>query len=104
AVQVTEETRGSAAAAPTAAPSTLSTPATLRLDAGEEAQVAAGGAVVKHPHADLPRATAWREHRLVFREDRMEDIAAEFARYSPRQIVLADEAAREKRITGTFDE
>jgi transmembrane sensor len=74
-----------------------------KLSAGEEAHVGARGAIVKQTEADIVRATAWRERRLVFSAERLEDIAAEFGRYSPRRIVPADAAAREKRITGTFD-
>jgi transmembrane sensor len=51
----------------------------------------------------MGRAIAWRERRLVFRDDRLERIVDEFARYSPRRIRLEGDAAREQRITGTFD-
>jgi len=73
------------------------------LGAGEQANIAVDGAVVKQSRVDLPRALAWRERRLVFRDDRLEDIAKEFGRYSSRRILPRDAAARSKTITGTFD-
>jgi transmembrane sensor len=88
--------------APSKAPAAAPSPA-QKLAAGEEARVATGGAIVLQPRVDVQQAAAWRERRLVFNSERLEDIAGEFGRYSPRRIVLADAVARDKRITGTFD-
>lgn len=76
---------------------------TLLVAAGEQASIASGGELLKYDEPHVAAAVAWRERRLVFDADRLEDIAAEFARYSPRLIRLEDRAAREKRITGTFE-
>jgi transmembrane sensor len=75
----------------------------LLIGAGEQASVAAHGTLIKRTETDIAAAVAWRERRLVFSADRLEDIAAEFSRYSPREIRLEDQQARDKRITGTFD-
>lgn len=70
--------------------------------AGEQASLAADGAVAKQTRADISDAIAWRERRLVFENDRLEDIVLEVNRYTPAHIRL-DGTARDKRITGTFD-
>lgn len=75
----------------------------VKLIAGEEADIATGGRIAKRAEADVVRTVAWRARRLVFRADRLEDIAAEFNRYSPRRIELSNDTVRNRRITGTFD-
>jgi transmembrane sensor len=74
------------------------------LGAGEQVRVVADGSLVKQPAPDIVQATAWRQRRLVFQADTLEDIAAEFNRYnrSPR-IRVEGEAARQARFTGIFD-
>jgi transmembrane sensor len=74
----------------------------LSLTAGQQARIVAGQ-IIRSSEADVARAVAWRERRLVFRDDRLEHVAEEFGRYSPRHIRLEGHAAREQRITGTFD-
>jgi transmembrane sensor len=73
------------------------------LAAGDEAQIAHAGGIVRKP-LDLVEVSAWRHRRLVFRDDTLEEIAAEFNRYnkSPRIVVEGDDA-RAKRFGGTFD-
>ncbi len=74
------------------------------LVAGEAAEVAAERPIVKQPAPDLAQATAWRQRRLVFQADTLEDIAAEFNRYNRTpQIQIEGEAARQTRFTGVFD-
>ncbi len=58
---------------------------------------------MKSAAPDVAAAVAWRQRRLVFRAERLADIAAEFSRYSPHHIVPADAIARERQVTGTFD-
>jgi transmembrane sensor len=54
--------------------------------------------------ADISESTAWRQRRLVFREESPANIAEQFNRYnrSPR-IVVEGALARERRYGGTFD-
>jgi transmembrane sensor len=73
------------------------------ITAGEQARVSAAGAIVKQTHADLQRAVAWRERRLVFRGDTLEDVAREFNRYNTLQIQIEDASVRDRRLTATFD-
>jgi transmembrane sensor len=72
----------------------------LRVAAGEEASVARGH-LNKQPHANVAEALSWRERRLMFRNTRLADVAAEFNRYNPRQIRI--EGTIPMELTGTFD-
>jgi transmembrane sensor len=75
----------------------------INLTVGEQASIATSGSIEKRAVPDVSRAVAWRERRLVFRADRLEEIAEEFNRYSPRRIEPLDARARNQRITGTFN-
>lgn len=75
----------------------------VSLGAGEEVRMAPGGKLQKRAEPDVVATVAWRQRRLVFRAERLEDISREFSRYSPRTIELSDDVARNTRITGTFD-
>ena len=60
--------------------------------------------MTRHEHADIERVVAWRQRRLIFDADTLEDIAAEFNRYNrTSQILIEDDAARQVRFTGVFD-
>lgn len=72
------------------------------LTAGEQANIVAGQ-IRRTVDPDPARAVAWRERRLVFRDEPLPRIVEEFGRYSPRRIHLEGNAAREQRVTGTFD-
>ena len=83
-----------------AAVSQTSTP---RVAAGEQARISADGEIVTRTVPDLAQIVSWRERRLVFRAERLEDVATQFNRYNALQIRIADEALRGKQITGVFD-
>ncbi|KMO43536.1 iron dicitrate transport regulator FecR [Methylobacterium tarhaniae] len=74
----------------------------LQVSAGEavRAQAGAAPAVVK---ADVARATAWRDGRLIVSGERLSDVLAELARYRRGRILLLDAKAGERRVTGAFD-
>ncbi|TGE01152.1 FecR family protein [Methylobacterium nonmethylotrophicum] len=74
----------------------------LRVSAGE-AIAREDGAVPTIVKADVGRATAWRDGRLVVSGERLSDVLAEFARYRRGRIVLLDARAGERRVTGAFD-
>jgi transmembrane sensor len=84
-----------------AATENMNAPA-LTLIAGEQARIVSGH-IRRSADADVAQAVAWQERRLVFRDQSLERIVEEFGRYSPRRIDLEGPAAREQRITGTFD-
>lgn len=73
------------------------------LDAGEEATVAADGGIVRHASADITRVVAWRERRVVFRAERLENVAEELNRYGTRRFRVIGDRARSIRLTATFD-
>lgn len=74
-----------------------------RVAAGEQARVSYEGEIVKETVPDLARVVAWRERRLVFRGDPLEEVVREFNRYNELQIRLEGDALRARRLTGVFD-
>lgn len=52
--------------------------------------------------ADTERSTSWRQGRLVFRGDALEDAVAEFNRYSEHQIFIADPTLARLPVSGVF--
>lgn len=75
-----------------------------RLAAGEAADIAAGGKVTRREPVDTGEAIAWRQRRLVFRENTLSEIAAEFNRYNATlQIRVVGEAANAEHFSGNFE-
>jgi transmembrane sensor len=74
------------------------------LQAGEETRIDTVGRIEQRSSVDTARMAAWRNSRLDFRADRLDDIAAQFNRYNdtPR-IVIQDDAAAARRFSGVFD-
>jgi len=70
--------------------------------AGHRAQVA-----TDEIHQDVQlapeRAIAWKDHRLIFENETIGNVIAEFNRYNRRQIMLDDPALAGQRIDGVFD-
>lgn len=74
------------------------------LSAGDQANVAGNGRVVKKHAKDIDNAVAWRQRRLVFQSDTLADIAAEFNRYNNKpRFRIEGESAAQMRFTGVFD-
>lgn len=76
--------------------------------AGRPLEVAAGEALAdgdapRVVAADVARAMAWREGRLIVSGERLSDVLAELARYRPGRILLLDGQAGARRVTGAFD-
>lgn len=79
------------------------------VDAGQEAVLRPrhGGDGVRVSCAALPpgaleRRLMWRDGRLAFQDDTLAQAVAEFARYSSRRIVVADERLARRHISGLF--
>lgn len=53
--------------------------------------------------ANLNQAKAWREHRLVFKNQPLQTVVAELERYRPVKIIIANKALAQHRVTGVFD-
>ena len=53
---------------------------------------------------DTTRTQAWRQRRLVFEDDSLAEIAADFNRYNAKiTIRVRDQAAAGQHFSGTFD-
>lgn len=77
-------------------------PARIQLAAGEQVAVTPKGEILANAGPPLERVRAWTERRLIFREERLSEVIAEFNRYHKQQLRIADPALAEHRISGTF--
>jgi len=77
-------------------------PTTRSVGASEAARVERGQLSVR-TMPDVADVVAWRERRLVFRNETLEHIVAEFNRYSARQIHLDGVVVRSRVFSGVFD-
>ncbi len=104
-VQVSTADRSRAAAADHATPSAEPAAAgPARLAAGQRVNVTPNGRIEPLPAMDAVNVSAWRQHRLVFLEDRLGDVAAEFNRYNRTpQIRIVGDSVIERQLTGVFD-
>ena len=75
----------------------------LELSGGQQAAVPAGAAPVEPAPANLERATAWTERRLVFEHETVGDIAAQFNRYNRSRLLIGDLGLASRQITGVLD-
>lgn len=82
---------------------TSSTASDQRFKAGEQAQVSPQGTLERRAPAEIERVMAWRERRLVFRDEPLVVIAAEFNRYNTTQLSVEGSATRSRRMTGVFN-
>ncbi len=73
--------------------------------AGEGATIAAAdGKVTRQEKIDAIKVSAWRQRRLVFRGDRLAQVADEFNRYNPApRIRVEGQRAADKQMAGVFD-
>jgi transmembrane sensor len=77
--------------------------APIVLSVGEQLIIAPARPAMRLPVSDTARVTSWTRRRLVFEETSVADAAAEFARYSQRQIRVVDAAIAARKVTGVFD-
>ena len=76
--------------------------ATLR--AGEQVKIAADGSLTRQILTDGSAVGAWRERRLVFHDQTLQDIVAEFNRYTRKpQLRIDSDALGQRRYTGSFN-
>jgi transmembrane sensor len=74
-----------------------------RVIAGEQAQMSVQGTLLQHAPAEIDRVVAWRERRLIFRNESLGAIVAEFNRYNETQMVVEGEATSARLVTAVFD-
>jgi transmembrane sensor len=77
--------------------------APIVLDIGEQLIVAPARPVVRLSLPDTEKVTSWTQRRLMFEDTSIADAAAEFARYSPRQIRVVDPTIASRKVTAVFD-
>jgi transmembrane sensor len=74
----------------------------VELAAGQQAAVTQAGEVLANQGPSLERVLAWTERRLVFREEPLGAVVAEFNRYHKRPMRIEDSALAAIKISGTF--
>ncbi|MFL6547263.1 MAG: FecR family protein [Povalibacter sp.] len=74
-----------------------------RVIAGEQAQMSAQGMLLQHAAAEIDRVVAWRERRLIFRNESLGAIVAEFNRYNETQMLIEGTATSARLVTAVFD-
>lgn len=75
-----------------------------RLSAGDQAFVADAARVAAAYQPDeVTRKLAWRERKIILREETLSDAVAEFNRYNEQQIVIADPALSGLKLVGGFE-
>jgi transmembrane sensor len=72
-----------------------------RVERGYQARVDDRGVAVGP--ADLDQAIAWAEHRIVFRQRPLGEVAAEFNRYGRVPVEIEDSTLRSLPVTGMLD-
>ncbi|WP_228892929.1 FecR family protein [Pseudoduganella aquatica] len=75
-----------------------------QLTVGERAFLAPGASPisVSRQPAEVSRKLAWREGKLVLKNQTLSDAVADFNRYSAKPIVIADAALGGKRLFGQY--
>jgi transmembrane sensor len=71
------------------------------LAAGEQL-IVAPSTQEKPAHPDVASATAWLRRKIVFDAASLSEVADEFNRYSPRQLVIENSALNTIRVSGVF--
>src|SRR3984957_19878871 len=91
------------AAAPVAGRGAPSTAAVRSLGASQEAQVSHEGSVSIREVNNVSDTVAWRERRLIFHDQTLEQIVGEFNRYRAHPIRLEGNGVSGRVYTGVFD-
>ena len=79
------------------------TPTAQLLAAGQVADISSHGEVARRNSVDAVKTVAWRQRRLVFENETLGNIAAEFNRYNAEIKIRVLGAASDERFTATFD-
>jgi transmembrane sensor len=77
-------------------------PQSVQLGAGQQIRLARGAWPTTPATVDAQRATAWLRRQIVFDQEPLERVAAEFNRYGPKPIEIATPALRTLQISGVF--
>jgi transmembrane sensor len=76
----------------------------LLLSAGQEADIRLDGSIARPAHPNVSNSIAWRQHRLIFDNATLEEIAVEFNRHNPSvQLRLEGLQGDGHRFDGSFE-
>jgi transmembrane sensor len=75
----------------------------IELDAGDAADVRPGKPIRKSQQVNTARTLAWTDRRLIFDNEPLAAVVAEFNRYNTRQLSVIDGAIAGQRISAVFD-
>jgi transmembrane sensor len=101
--RVTVASLGTRAPAANPEPSAPNDPQSVELNAGDTAEVRPGAPIRKTAKVNTARTLAWTERRLIFDNEPLSAVVAEFNRYNPRQLVVEDAGIAAQRISAVFD-
>jgi len=82
--------------------SQIHSPRFVQLGADQQIRVAEGEWPATPRAVDAQRTTAWLRRQIVFDQEPLERVAAEFNRYAPKPIEIATPALRDLQISGVF--
>lgn len=77
--------------------------APVELGAGDAAEVVPAAPIRRQAKVNTERTLAWIERRLIFENETLSSVVAEFNRYNPRQLVIDDVELSQQRISAVFD-
>ncbi len=77
-------------------------PQSVQLSADQQIRVTAGVAPTMPVAVDAQRTTAWLHRQIAFDHEPLEQVAAEYNRYSSKPIEIATPALRNLQISGVF--
>lgn len=75
----------------------------VRLKVGQQARIESRSGQVAVIETTVEKAIAWQERRLIFENQPLSEVVAEFNRYNRRQLVIEDRDLAQKRISAVFD-
>jgi transmembrane sensor len=73
------------------------------LSAGERAAISRTGTILRDAGPSIERVSAWTRRQLVFRDEPLSDLVAEFNRYHAKALRIEDPGLAGFRVSGTFD-
>jgi transmembrane sensor len=68
-----------------------------------ESRVPTPALAIRAARVNAERATSWRQHRLIFDNQPLSSVIAEFNRYNRQQLVVEDAELAAQGISGVFD-
>ena len=74
----------------------------IELNANQQVRVTEGAWPAMPVAVDAKGTTAWMQQQIVFHDEPLEQVAAEFSRYTDKPIEIMTPALRKLRISGVF--